>query len=60
MPNGRAIAFMSDKHDFLEKMPIVGTALESALPNQLMAVAGPMHLDIMGDKLGADINGEGR
>lgn len=48
MPNGRAIAFMSDKHDFLEKMPIVGTALETALPNQLMAVAGPMHLDIMG------------
>jgi hypothetical protein len=50
LPNGRAIAFMSDKHDFLEKLPFVGKFLEKALPNQLMAVSGPMHLDIMGTK----------
>jgi hypothetical protein len=54
LPNGRAIAFMSDKHDFLEKLPFVGKALEKALPNQLMAVSGPMHLDIMGTKWAED------
>ena len=48
MPNGKAIAFMSDKHDFLEKLPIVGKFLEKALPRELMAVSGPMHMDLMG------------
>jgi hypothetical protein len=48
MPNGKAIAFMSDKHDFLEKLPIVGKVLEKALPRELMAVSGPMHMDLMG------------
>ena len=50
MPNGKAIAFMSDKHDFLEKMPIVGKALEKSLPNEMMAISGPMHMDLMGRK----------
>lgn len=50
MPNGRAIGFMSDKHDFLEKLPIVGKFLETALPRELMAISGPMHLDIMGTR----------
>lgn len=50
MPNGKAIAFMSDKHDFLEKLPIVGKFLETALPRELMAVSGPMHMDLMGRK----------
>jgi hypothetical protein len=50
LPNGRAIGFMSDKHDFLEKLPVVGKALEKALPNEMMAISGPMHLDLMGTK----------
>jgi hypothetical protein len=50
LPNGRAIGFMSDKHDFLENLPVVGKFLDTALPNQLMAVSGPMHLDLMGTK----------
>jgi len=50
LPNGRAIGFMSDKHDFLEKLPIVGKILEKALPRELMAISGPMHLDLMGTK----------
>ena len=50
LPNGRAIGFMSDKHDFLEKLPVVGKFLEKALPRELMAVSGPMHMDIMGTR----------
>ena len=50
MPNGKAVAFMSDKHDFLEKLPIVGKILEKSLPRELMAVSGPMHMDLMGRK----------
>lgn len=50
LPNGRAIGFMSDKHDFLEKVPVVGKILEKALPRELMAISGPMYLDIMGTK----------
>ena len=54
MPNGRAVAFMSDKHDFLEKLPVVGKILEKALPRELMAISGPMHLDLMGRKDGQE------
>jgi hypothetical protein len=50
LPNGRAIGFMSDKHDFLEKLPVVGKILEKALPRELMAISGPMHLDLMGTR----------
>ena len=50
LPNGRAIGFMSDKHDFLEKLPLVGKFLEKTLPRELMAVSGPMHMDIMGTR----------
>ena len=50
LPNGRAIAFMSDKHDFLEKVPYLGKVLEKTLPNELMAISGPIHMDIMGTK----------
>lgn len=50
LPNGRAIGFMSDKHDFLEKLPIVGKTLEKVLPRELMAISGPMYLDLMGTR----------
>jgi hypothetical protein len=50
LPNGRAIGFMSDKHDFLEKLPVVGKILEKVLPRELMAISGPMHLDLMGTR----------
>ena len=52
LPNGRVIAYMSDKHDFLEKLPVVGKVLEKSLPIDLLAVSGPMHLDIMNTKWG--------
>ena len=52
LPNGRVIAYMSDKHDFLEKLPVVGKVLEKSLPVDLLAVSGPMHLDIMNTKWG--------
>jgi len=46
-PNGRSINFMFDQHDFLEKLPVVGKALEKLLPNDVVAVAGPMHLNLL-------------
>tara|TARA_R110000803_G_scaffold4083_1_gene14002 strand:- start:19 stop:1692 length:1674 start_codon:yes stop_codon:yes gene_type:complete len=52
LPNGRVVAYMSDKHDFLEKLPVVGKGLEKSLPIDLLAVSGPMHLDIMNTKWG--------
>jgi hypothetical protein len=52
LPNGRVVAYMSDKHDFLEKLPVVGKVLEKSLPIDLLAVSGPMHLDIMNTKWG--------
>lgn len=41
-PSGKITGFMSDKHDFLEKLPIAGKALTKALPNDLIAVSPPM------------------
>ena len=48
LPNGKAIGFMSDVHDFLEKLPVVGKVLEKSLPRELLAVSGPIHMDIIG------------
>lgn len=50
LPNGRVTAYMSDVHNFLEKMPILGKGIERALPTDVLAVAGPMHIDIMNNK----------
>tara|TARA_R110000744_G_scaffold40001_1_gene90841 strand:- start:10 stop:1944 length:1935 start_codon:yes stop_codon:yes gene_type:complete len=50
LPNGKAVGFMSDIHDFLEKLPVVGKMLDESLPNRLMAVSGPIHMDIMNTK----------
>jgi hypothetical protein len=55
LPNGKAIGFMSDVHDFLEKLPIVGKLLEKTLPRELLAVSGPMHMDIIGQKGGQSL-----
>ena len=46
-PNGRSINFMFDQHDFLEKLPVIGRALRKLLPNDVVAVAGPMHLNLL-------------
>jgi len=52
LPNGRVIAFLSDKHDFLDKLPVINKVLEKRLPNDLLAVAAPIHLDLMNTKYG--------
>lgn len=50
LPNGRAISFISDVHDFAEKIPVVGPALGKLLPETNIAVVGPLHTDILGTK----------
>ncbi|MEL0016889.1 MAG: hypothetical protein VW715_16880, partial [Rhodospirillales bacterium] len=49
-PNGRVLAVISDEHNFLEKTPVVGGALEDALPNRSISVTPPMYFDIKKDK----------
>lgn len=53
LPNGRVQGYVSDVHNFLEKIPVVGSAVERALPTDVLAVSGPIHLDIMGTKWAA-------
>ena len=50
LPSGRAISFISDVHDFLEKTPVVGKQLGKLFPETNLAVVGPLHQDIMGTK----------
>jgi hypothetical protein len=50
MPSGRAISFISDVHDFLEKAPVVGKQLGKLLPETNLAVVGPLHQDVLGTK----------
>jgi hypothetical protein len=45
-PDGTLMGVISDKHDFLEKTPLLGKGLEKALPNDLVAVTPPMFIDI--------------
>lgn len=49
-PNGRIMAVVSDEHNFLEKLPAVGSALDSALPNRSVSVTPPMHFDLKKNK----------
>jgi hypothetical protein len=49
-PNGRVMAVVSDEHNFLEKIPAVGKALELALPNRSISVTPPMHFDLKKNK----------
>jgi len=46
--NGRVMAVISDEHNFLEKMPVVGDAITGALPNRSISVTPPMHFDLRG------------
>lgn len=48
MPNGKVMAVISDEHNFLEKMPVVGDAITGALPNRSISVTPPMHFDLKG------------
>lgn len=50
LPNGRVQGYVSDVHNFLEKLPVLGPAIERSLPTDVLAVSGPIHLDIMGSK----------
>jgi hypothetical protein len=45
-PNGDVTGYMSDLHDFLEKVPVLGKALEKSLPTQVLAVSPPMQTNI--------------
>ena len=45
-PNGNITGYMSDLHDFLEKVPVVGQSLDKALPTQVLAVSPPMQSNI--------------
>jgi hypothetical protein len=45
-PDGRLTGVMSDKHDFLEKVPLIGPAVSSLTPKSVLAVSPPMHHNI--------------
>ena len=49
-PDGRIMAVISDEHNFLEKTPVLGPVLESALPNRALSVTPPMHYDLRGGR----------
>ena len=44
-PDGRMLGFMSDLHDFLEKVPVLGQGLSGALPTKVVAITPPLHGD---------------
>ena len=46
LPNQRAMSFVSDVHDFLEKVPVLGKVLGAALPNGEMSITPPIYADL--------------
>ena len=44
------MAVVSDEHNFLEKIPAVGKALEVALPKRSVSATPPMHFDLKKNK----------
>ena len=46
MPNQRAMSFVTDVHDFLEKVPVLGKVLGKALPNNEMSLTPPTYSDL--------------
>jgi hypothetical protein len=44
--DGSLQAVMSDKHDFLEKVSIVGNTIEKKLPTTVVAITKPMSYDV--------------
>jgi hypothetical protein len=51
MPNKRAMSFVSDVHDFLEKTPVLGKVLGAALPNGEMSITPPIYVDLRPPKV---------
>lgn len=49
-PTGEMISFISDEHNFLEGLPVVGIALKQALPVREMTITPPIVGHIKGDK----------
>ena len=47
-PNGKVISVISDEHNFLEKVPVVGRVVTESLPNRSLSVTPPMHFDLKG------------
>jgi hypothetical protein len=45
-PDGNLTGYASDLHDFLNKVPVVGAALNQALPTQVLAVTPPMQTNV--------------
>lgn len=45
-PNGNLTGYMSDLHDFLDKVPAVKNVLEYTLPTKVLAVSPPMQSNI--------------
>jgi hypothetical protein len=45
-PNGRVMAVISDEHNFLENVPVIGPVVDAALPNRSISVTPPMFFDI--------------
>jgi|15BtaG_2_1085339.scaffolds.fasta_scaffold02726_4 hypothetical protein len=41
-PNGKFIAAVSDEHNFLEKIPVVGTMIESSLSKRVITMTTPV------------------
>ena len=44
--NGKFVLTVSDEHNFLENLPVVGYFLKKALPNRLLAVTPPLVDDL--------------
>jgi hypothetical protein len=49
-PDGEFFTVISDKHDFLEKFPVLGPAASKLLPEQLVAVTPPIHGNVYSRK----------
>jgi len=45
-PNGNVTGYMSDLHDFLEKVPGLGQGLAYSLPKKVLAVSPPMQSNV--------------
>ena len=48
-PRGRVTAVVSDENNFLENVPVVGKAVETALPNRMVNATPPMIFDAAGE-----------
>ena len=51
LPNRRSMNFVSDEHDFLEKVPVAGKILGQALPNREFTLTPPSYVDLRNKKV---------